>query len=452
MAAGARYIAAQLGKFSGSTNQVILSQITHSNITDNAYGALNLQADGVTAATGNPNATIFQNFGNLLKAEGNWWGLRDQAATNPGPAISPTTNPAAPESPVNGTATAETATGGTTSNAVDFFPYRDGNAANPATGEYPVLTAPIPMSDAAPTVSLSGPATAAPGSTFALTAAADDDFGVKRVRFADGATSLGIATVPPYTQSVSVPSDAACDSTHTYSAVAMDSLGQTTAVAAGDRQGRLPDAARRRPHATATARDADPGTSRAGRAHDRLALVAVAAEGLRRGVVRAVRPGRPAVGRRVPRRPPGLRGHRPPCACTVHATGADVGGQSLRLVVTDALGRTAELQRSISVAKFASALKLSVAKHVSGAKATRTISGRLTFPSAVTKQQGCSGTVTLVVRRAGHSVLNQQVPVSKTCTFKRSLTAGRKAQSFSASARFGGNAVLTTANETRRFS
>ena len=72
---------------------------------------LNVAADGTTAVTGNPNATELQSQGNLLKAEGNWWGLRYNSQTNPGPAISPTTNPQVPENPVNGTATVETASG-----------------------------------------------------------------------------------------------------------------------------------------------------------------------------------------------------------------------------------------------------------------------------------------------------------------------------------------------------
>jgi hypothetical protein len=59
--------------------------------------------------------------------------------------------------------------------------------------------------------------------------------------------------------------------------------------------------------------------------------------------------------------------------------------------------------------------------------------------------------VTLVIRRGAHSVLNQQVPVSKGCTFSRSLTTKRARQSFTAKARFGGNAVLASADETRRF-
>src|SRR5262249_19081363 len=61
-------------------------------------------------------------------------------------------------------------------------------------------------------------------------ATAGDDFGVKRVRFAEGTTTLGTSTLPPYAVNVTVPANAACNSTRTYSAVAMDSLGQTTSA------------------------------------------------------------------------------------------------------------------------------------------------------------------------------------------------------------------------------
>ena len=117
-----------------------------------------------------------------------------------------------------------------TSNAVDFFPYRSGPQSDPTNGEYPVLTAPIPVSDAAPSVSLAAPASAARGATVALTATAADDFGIKRVRFAEGLTTLGTATTPPYTVSFTIPADAACNSVRTFSAVAMDSAGQTTSA------------------------------------------------------------------------------------------------------------------------------------------------------------------------------------------------------------------------------
>src|SRR5262249_45059933 len=141
-----------------------------------------------------------------------------------------------------------------------------------------------------------------------------------------------------------------------------------------------------------------------------------------------------------------------PYKCTVKATGADVGNQMLRAVITDQLGSTAAVQRPVRVAKFNSKLTLDISrKNVKGG-VERTIEGKLTFPSAVTKAQGCSGSVQLTVKRAGHSVLNQEVKVSKSCTFERSITAARSGQSFEASAKFGGNAALATAKATRRFS
>ena len=92
------------------------SSANRNNIVDNAYGAYNVELDGVT-----PNESV------PLNAENNWWGLRPGAGgtlPNPGPAISPTSNPPFPENPVNGFALADGA--GTSSTAVDFFPHRSG--------------------------------------------------------------------------------------------------------------------------------------------------------------------------------------------------------------------------------------------------------------------------------------------------------------------------------------
>jgi nicotinamide mononucleotide (NMN) deamidase PncC len=142
-----------------------------------------------------------------------------------------------------------------------------------------------------------------------------------------------------------------------------------------------------------------------------------------------------------------------PYSCRITVSGADVGGQSLRLVITDARGASAEVSRSIVVAKFRAKMKLSVkTKALRHSLARRTISGRVTLPAGVSRRQGCNGTVTLVIKRAGHSVLNQQVRVSKACKFSRSLTTKRARQSFTAKARFGGNAVLASVGGTRRFS
>jgi hypothetical protein len=465
MGAGVRYVAAKIANYNSATGQVVYSRIGTSNIVDNAYGALNVAADGTTPVTGNPNATELQSQGNLLKAEGNWWGLRYNSQTNPGPAISPTTNPQVPENPVNGTATVETVSGGTTSNSVDFYPYRSGPQSDPTNGEYPVLTAPIPVDDAAPTVSLAAPASAARGASVALTATAGDDFGIKRVRFAEGTTTLGTAATPPYTVNVTIPADAACNSVRTYSAVAMDSLGQTTSATA--------------PVTVTCGAEAQPTPSATATATATTTVGGEVTPEPKTEPNPAPGPGAPAVSfvswpRSIAGKsrvvfnasaPAGLKsaavvlGSRTLCvvtaapfACAFAPQGSDVGGQSLRLVVTDALGQTAEDSRNVVVSRFAAKLKLSVAKKATKAGVKRTIKGTVKFPSAVAKAQACEGKVMLTVKRGGRSILNQEVPLTKRCTFSRSVTTKRAKQSFSAKVTFSGNTVLNTTNSSRRFS
>ena len=78
-------------------------------------------------------------YGPLLKAENNWWGVRNFGIGTPTPApeISPTTNPPVPENPVNGVSAPDEIAGQTTSNAVDFYPYRNGPQSDPTAGAWP---------------------------------------------------------------------------------------------------------------------------------------------------------------------------------------------------------------------------------------------------------------------------------------------------------------------------
>jgi hypothetical protein len=445
LGAGVRYIGARMNDESTGTGRVNYSHIATSNIMNNAYGAINVELDGTTPAEGEPNADSDDSLEDLLVAENNWWGLYDLAATNPGPAISPTTNPRQQENPVNGIPVTEDATGATISESVDFFPFRDGSQGHPTRGQFPVLTAPLPVDDYAPTISLSAPATARRGETITLTAGAGDDFGVKRVRFAEGAATTGTATLPPYTQSVTIPRDARCGSTRSYAAVVTDSLGQTASdsksvavrCSNNDQPEPEPEPQPTSPAAPSIAWLSWPSPLRGS---GDVTVAPSAPAGLRSVAV--------------------FLGGREVCAltaapfsCSVEATGADVGGQALRAVVTDALGATAEIQRSMTVARFHAPMRLKIhRKKLSGKRLRRTISGRLRLPDAVTRAQGCKGSVTLVIKRGDRSVLDEQVRLSRKCTFKRSVTAARRKQSFSASARFAGNAVLSAARKTRRFS
>ena len=62
-----------------------------------------------------------------------------------------------PENGVSGTAANDTlaAIAGTTSNSVDFYPFRSGNQGDPFNGEYALTSAPFPVDDAKPSVTLS---------------------------------------------------------------------------------------------------------------------------------------------------------------------------------------------------------------------------------------------------------------------------------------------------------
>jgi len=112
-----------------------------------------------------------------------------------------------------------------------------------------------------------------------------------------------------------------------------------------------------------------------------------------------------------------------------------------------------ELRSLGNFAKFATKVTTKIQKtKVKANKVKRTIRGKIAIPAHVTKAQACTGKVTVQIKRRGRSVLNQQVSLSKSCTFSRSVIAARGKQSFSVTAKFGGNTVLKTASQTRRFS
>ena len=418
LGAGARYVGAKIAQYASATGQVVYSRIDTSNIVDNAYGVLNVANDGTTAVTGNPNATQLQSQGNLLKAENNWWGLRFNSQTNPGPAISPTTNPQVPENPVNGTETVETVSGGTTSNSVDFFPYRSGPQSDPTNGQYPILTAPIPVDDAIPAITLTAPATAGRGATITLTAAPSDDFGVKRVRFAEGATTLGTVTAAPYTQTAMIPSDAACGSVRTYGAVVTDSAGQTSSATAPV----TVDCATPTPTPTATATPVVTATATVTVGGEvtptpepKTAAPVTVASSNGPSVAFVSWPRSIAGKSRIvfaPNAPAGLKsatvvlGSRTLCTitaapftCDFTPRGTDVGGQALRIIVTDKTGATGEAGRNVVVSRFVAKLKVSVSKKRVKGGLKRTLKGTLRVPAGVTRAQACKGKVLLRIQR-----------------------------------------------------
>jgi hypothetical protein len=133
----------------------------------------------------------------------------------------------------------------------------------------------------------------------------------------------------------------------------------------------------------------------------------------------------------------------------VRPRGSDVGRQSLRVVVTDLNGATAESSRSVVVLQF-KPKGLSLAASTRGSRTT--ISGKLKLPSQVTMAEGCkSGSVTVVVKRGSRVIDNSQVKLGRYCSFTKRISSRSKAR-LTVSARFSGNSVLAAVNANRRFS
>lgn len=454
LASGIRLVGAGLTSYSSFGGQVLLSYAANSNITDNAYGVINVAADGSTVRSGTLTPPANTGIGDVFKAEGVFWGLSYYRTTNPGPAIAPTDNPPVPETAVTGTSVTDPVTGLPTTASVDFSPYRSGQQADMANGEWPVLSAPLPIDDAAPVVTLGGETSVARGATLTLAAAATDDFGVKAVTFYDGAAKLGTSAGPDYKATEAIAADAACGP-RAVSAVAEDSLGQTV-IATGT--------------VTVTGCDAPPSTPGGGGGTPTPTPPAPAAPTIgakapakltASGAVLELSPSAAAGIARVDV----YLGTRKACSlsaapwtCSLVPTGADVGTQALRAVVTDALGRSAEASQTIAVSRFAPrGLSVKIgSKKVSGNNVRKTISARVLLPSGVTAKQGCAGgSATVVVKRAGRSVSNSEVDLKSDCTFTKSVTAKRvKAGSdaFTYSIRFTGTSVLTAVSTTRRSS
>ena len=80
------------------------------------------------------------------------------------------------------------------------------------------------------------------------------------------------------------------------------------------------------------------------------------------------------------------------------------------------------------------------------------IAGRLALPMGVSASQGCgSGRVTLVLKRSGATLANQQVALTRGCTFTKTIRVPRRG-TYELTAQFGGNAVLRPAKANRRLS
>jgi hypothetical protein len=418
------------------------SSISSSNIVDNAYGVQAQQLDGTTAAA------------SPLSAENNWWGLRYTAnPVNSGPAISPASNPPIPENPVNGTATAVdpqcVASNNTTfpnSTAVDFCPFRNGTAGDPNTGEYPVVNAPLPVSDARPTVDIQADDTTyEPGDTITLSATASDDFGVQNVTFFRGANALSIDGTPPYGATYVIPENGPCGE-QTFRAISKDSSGQTASDSVTitiddefDCQG-PPD-------------PPDPPTI----SFDIPAPSAIPGTGATYSVTASSESGVDEVEFFLGTRSVCVD-DAPPYVCEVLPTGDEVGDQILSAVVTSNDEQTATAAMPVTVMKFVPTLTIEMLKQRLNKKMVkRTISGEVVRPDRV-DADACSGHVTLNVQRNSITLFpSTQVDVQSDCTYSLEFTIKEKKKKgkpkpvYDVGASYSGNGTLTAASETAEF-
>ncbi len=136
-----------------------------------------------------------------------------------------------------------------------------------------------------------------------------------------------------------------------------------------------------------------------------------------------------------------------PYKCKVLPTGAEVGKQALRAVVTDSAKQTASAERGDDrkVRPAGMPIKAKAGKATKG-KVARTLSGSLKLPARVTAAEACtSGSVTVSVERGGKTVLPPtQVSLHRDCSWRLRFTASAGSAKFLATAKFGGNAVLET--------
>jgi hypothetical protein len=417
------------------------STVSHSNLVDNAYGAYNADLTGTAPNTATP-----------LTATENWWGMAVKATGNLGPAISPATNPFYQENPVNGTATPDGV--GTTSDAVDFFPFRSGSQSDPNTGQWPVIYAPLPVGDAAPTVLLTTDKEDYDrGEVVHLTATASDDFGVNAISFYDGDELITTVIPPNHTATLAIPADAACAS-QALSAVASDFLGQTGSdsaeIAVVGPNNCEPEPEPEPEPGPPTVKLASPFPT-LGAEGATFSATATADTAAGASVVKVVF----SLGSKEV-----CTDTTAPYECKVVPTGADVGGQTLRAVVTDSVDQTAADEAPIEVEKFTPAgLSLKVEGKNTGKgkkkKLVRTLSGGLQLPAGVDAAEGCAtGTVAITVQRNGNTIFPlTQVPLTESCTYKLKFTVAKKQgkTSFHATAKFGGNAVLRPVSTNRRF-
>jgi hypothetical protein len=431
------------------------SSVTRTNIVDNAYGVLNAAADGSGDAA------------NPFMAENNWWGLCSPVGNNrcngeppgntqpanTGPDVSPTFNPPYPENGVNGAPSADGST------AVDFMPFRNGPQSDPNTGQFPVVPAPIAVSDAAPAVTVRAEKLEyRRGETVKLIAEPSDDFGIRRVTFFDGAVEVGSDNSPPYEAAFTLPADVACG-TRPVAATAEDSLGQT---ATGNSTAHVLCNPPRDEEPPVDEPDDPPITPASAPVPPTVKLPDNLGATGRDGAVVVVSP-TAAQGvafvdfflgaRRV------CRDAEAPYQCRIKPLSSDIGSQTVRAVVTDRAGLTGQDSRQVVVSKFTPrGLTIGVLrKRLPGNRVQTTVVAKVLATKGVKRSTACAdGWVSAVVSDGRVTLKDVQKDLDSNCraviTRFTARTNDSRGLKYKVDARFGGTTVMVPVRKTRRFS
>jgi hypothetical protein len=143
-----------------------------------------------------------------------------------------------------------------------------------------------------------------------------------------------------------------------------------------------------------------------------------------------------------------------PYTCAYHATGSDVGKDTLIAVASDSTGLTATATSAVVVSQFRPSKLTAATKPKADKKAPYafTTTGRLKLPSGVTAKQGCTGRVSVTFKAGSKTVGTGSAKLGSKCGFssrvKVALGSGKKAKSQKAtslkvSVAFAGNTTLT---------
>ena len=146
-----------------------------------------------------------------------------------------------------------------------------------------------------------------------------------------------------------------------------------------------------------------------------------------------------------------------PYSCLFQPGGANVGANTLIVIVTDTAGQTATAIRAVTVDPFTVPLsaRLTPARDTRAPYAFR-LSGRITLPAGVTAGQACTaGQVSVQVKAGKRTLSTRRTNLRRNCTYASSVSfASRRrfgsARSLSFRARFLGNNVLKAARATSR--